>query len=261
MTALRVHVLFWLGVLSTCIAFEYAVRSHFLSPAVYAAPTEILARLPAFLFGDGHIRDLWVTAYRTVMAVIFGYPLGIMISIFIYSLGRAQSSGELMLDLVRSIPLTALVPVFIGVFGIGEWNKIAIGTTAATLAAAITALLGIRDADRRFSVVLHLYRPAYLPKFLLVLLPAAKSELFTAFRLAVSSALVLVIVAEMFIGTQDGIGKVINDKTYGDDRAGQFAAVVCSGLLGYLLNAGLGVIPKIIERLNVRRRSATTTPG
>ena len=37
-----------------------------------------------------------------------------------------------------------------------------------------------------------------------------------------------VVVAEMFLGSQGGIGKVINDRTYGDDRAAQFAAVVAA---------------------------------
>lgn len=253
MKRLSIHLVFWTVVLALCVFFELAVRSRYLSPASYAAPTEILARLPGLLFEDKHLYDLWVTTRRTLVALFIGYPLGVGCAVLIYSLGRAQSSGELLLDLVRSVPLTALVPLFIAVFGIGEWNKIAIGTAAAALATAITALIGIREANSRFNVLLHLYQPTYVPRLFLVLLPAARSELFAAFRLAISSALVLVIVSEMFIGTQDGLGKVINDKTYGDDRAGQFAAVICAGLLGYILNSVLGCMPKIARRLSATR--------
>src|SRR5688572_13475164 len=113
MKRLNAHLAFWTGIVVACSLFEFAVRLRFVSPASYAAPSEILVRLPGLLFQDGHVHDLWVTTKRTLVALAIGYPLGVGGAILVYSLGRAQSSGELLLDFLRSVPLTALVPVFI----------------------------------------------------------------------------------------------------------------------------------------------------
>ncbi len=99
------------------------------------------------------------------------------------------------------------------------------------------------DLHRREPSLLDLYaasikdgRGQTLHRQLFVVETDSRAQLSAALRLAVSTSLVLVVVAEMFVGTTEGLGKVINDKTYGDDRPGQFAAVVCAGGLGYLLN-------------------------
>lgn len=73
----------------------------------------------------------------------------------------------------------------------------------------------------------------------LVILPYITPTLIAALKLAASSALVLVVVAEMFIGTNMGVGKVINDMTYSDQRAAQYAAIVSTGALGYGFNVAL----------------------
>lgn len=242
-----VHTAFWSVVIVLLLIMQWAIDARYLSPATFATPTEVACRLPGLLFNDGHINDLLITAKRTLCALIVGYPLGILWAVGIFALGRAQSSGELLLDVIRSTPLTALVPVFISIFGLGSATQVAIGVTAAMTSTAIAALVGIRGARKRFNVLLHLYRPSWGPKLFLVLLPGARSELIAALRLATSSALVLVVVSEMFIGAHSGIGKLINDKTYGDDRAGQFAAVICAAALGYVLNFAAAVGSKALH--------------
>lgn len=242
------HAAFWVIVLVLAVCFEVLVRERVLSPAAYAAPSETLRRLLTLFTQDGFASDVWLTSRRALLSVLIGFPLGVGLAVGLYTLGRASSSGAMALDFTRSTPITALIPVLIALTGIGEMSKVAIGALSATLVTAITVWVGIKHGLQTFSLLLHLYRPNYGKRILLVILPYTIPNMLAALKLAVSSALVLVVVAEMFIGSQGGIGKVINDRTYGDDRAAQFAAVFAAGLLGYILNVIFDGVQRVALR-------------
>jgi ABC-type nitrate/sulfonate/bicarbonate transport system permease component len=218
-------------------AWELLVRARVVSPASFATPSEIAMAFPR-LFGDrGFGNDMIQTSMRAVIGTLIGYPLGVLTALGMHRLGRSQSMAEYLLDLIRSIPITALIPIFIAIYGVGDENKIAVGAFSSLLVTAITVWIALKHGTEGKAVLLALYRPSYWKTIRFVLLPAILPSLIAAARLAVSSSLVLVIVAEMFIGTSTGIGKVINDMTYTDDRASQYAAVLSAGLLGFAFNA------------------------
>jgi NitT/TauT family transport system permease protein len=240
------HVAFWLVVVALAAGFEMLVRERVVSPAAYAAPTETIRRLVTLFTQDGFAADVWITARRALLSVLIGFPLGVGLAIGLYTLGRARGSGEMALDFIRSAPITALIPLLIALTGIGELSKVSIGAFSAMLVTAITVWVGIKHGLRRFSLLMHLYRPTFGKRVSLVILPYTLPSMLAALKLAVSSALVLVVVAEMFLGSRGGIGKVINDRTYGDDRAAQFAAVAAAGLLGYFLNVVFDGVQRVV---------------
>ncbi len=215
---------------------EVAVRLNVVSPAAFAAPSEVFAAIPR-LVTRGFATDLALTTYRVVAGVLLGFPFGVAAAMLIYAGGPSgRPYGEAALDFIRSIPITALIPFFLTIYGIGEANKIAIAATASALTTAITVWFGIKLSLEHYALLLHLYRPNGLKRMRLVILPASAPEFAAALRLSVSGALVLVVVAEMFLGTHRGVGRVINDMSYSDDRAAQFAAIIAAGVLGFLLN-------------------------
>jgi ABC-type nitrate/sulfonate/bicarbonate transport system permease component len=219
------------------IVSEYLVRTRIVSPASFAAPTEIAMAFPR-LFGErGFGDDIIQTSLRSLIGTVIGYPLGVFAALGMHRLGRSRCMAECLLDLIRSIPITALIPLFIAIYGVGDENKIAVGAFSSLLVTTITVWIALKHGTEGKAVLLALYRPSYWKTIRYVLLPAILPSLVAAGRLAVSSSLVLVIVAEMFIGTSSGIGKVINDMTYTDDRASQYAAVVSAGLVGFAFNA------------------------
>jgi NitT/TauT family transport system permease protein len=193
----------------------------------------------------GHVAS---TLVRTIIAAGLGFPAGILVAVGILVLGPARRSGELVLDFLRSIPLTALVPFFIVAYGVGDSAKIAIGAVASGLTAAIAVWVGIRESRSRASLFLYLYRPS-IRGILLAILPGALPSVAGALRLAVSYALVLVIVAEMFIGSGSGLGRAIVDFSYTDDRPAQYAAIGVAGALGYVLNALADVVSRYVGRI------------
>jgi NitT/TauT family transport system permease protein len=61
-------------------------------------------------------------------------------------------------------------------------------------------------------------------------------QTFVGMRSGVSLALVIVIVAEMFIGSTDGLGQRILKSQMVFDMPDMYASIFAAGALGYLLN-------------------------
>ena len=61
-------------------------------------------------------------------------------------------------------------------------------------------------------------------------------QVFVGMRSGVSLALVIVIVAEMFIGSTDGLGQRVMNAQMVFDMPEMYAAIFAAGALGYAMN-------------------------
>lgn len=77
-----------------------------------------------------------------------------------------------------------------------------------------------------------------------VLLMESMSQTFIGLRSGISIALVIVIVAEMFISTEQGLGKGIIDAQQVLNMQDMYASILVTGLLGYCLNGLFLIVEK-----------------
>ncbi|MGZ4160803.1 MAG: hypothetical protein ACXVNF_08430, partial [Neobacillus sp.] len=94
-----------------------------------------------------------------MLSSISGFGIGIVIAVLMLSLEKTQGYTEFLLDFLRSIPLTTLIPIFIAVYGIGNSPKVAIGAVSSSLTAAITIYLGLKTVRATRKDFLTLYCP------------------------------------------------------------------------------------------------------
>jgi len=79
-----------------------------------------------------------------VIALIPGLPLGLF-------LGRSEKtyqSFEFIIDFFRSTPATALFPLFLLIFGIGDESKIALAAFTAMLIIIFNTAHGVMNASK-----------------------------------------------------------------------------------------------------------------
>ena len=69
-----------------------------------------------------------------------------------------------------------------------------------------------------------------------VMLLESLPQTFVGLRNGVSLALVIIVVAEMFIGSVDGLGQRVFEAQQLFDMPGMYAAIFAAGALGYTLN-------------------------
>jgi NitT/TauT family transport system permease protein len=228
------------------------------SPAAFATPSEILIALPWFVFPNGGLGDLAATAHRTGWAFLLALTIGSPFGFAVAKSRRFRVEGAFVLDFLRSIPATALVPLFLVIFGLDDFSKIAVGAFSGSLAIAISIIIGFESLNQERMRTADRIHLRGLQRVFYYELPELTPSFFVGLRAAASLCLILVIVAEMFIGSEDGLGKVIMDRRYSDNVPGLYAAIVISGLLGYLINLALAAVAgRISARMSGARFGGT----
>jgi NitT/TauT family transport system permease protein len=166
------------------------------------------------------------------LAVGIGVPLGLLIG----SSRRLVESLEFLIDFFRSLPASALFPMFILFFGIGDRSKVAVIVFSCALIILVNAIYGVKnckEARLRAARAMGANRTALFTK---VIFPEALPHIFAGLRISVSIGLILVVVTEMFIGTHRGLGQRIYDAHLMFRIAEMYAVILLTGVLGYVLN-------------------------
>jgi ABC-type nitrate/sulfonate/bicarbonate transport system permease component len=182
--------------------------------------------------------DLEATGLRMLYAFLIAAIAGIPIGIALGSSPMAYRSTEFVIDFFRSTPATALFPLFLLVFGIGEGSKVAIAAFSAWLVIVFNTAYGVMNARRSRILAARVMGASRFRVLCDVMFYESLPQTFIGLRLGISYALVVIIVAEMFIGSSTGMGHRIIDAEQIYDLAQMYAAIIATGCLGYTVNLG-----------------------
>jgi NitT/TauT family transport system permease protein len=140
------------------------------------------------------------------------------------------------MDFLRSLPVTALFPLFLLLFGIGEASKVAMAFTATVFVVALNSTSGAAQASRTRLRTAAVFGATPWQRFRYVVVWEALPQTLVGMRTALSLALIVVIISEMFIGTQTGIGQRIYNAYAFNITADLYALLIVTGLLGFVMN-------------------------
>jgi len=224
--------------------WELVISAKWIKPVLLPPPGETLAYLWGAVTSGAILPDLLPTLYRTLaafgIAVLVGVPLGVLLG----SSELAYRSVEFVIDFFRSTPSSALIPLFMLIFGITDINKIAIASFGAMLIVLFNSAYGVMNAKKTRVMAAQIMGVSRWHVFKDVMLMESLAQTFVGLRSAVSMALVIVIVAEMFIGSETGLGHRIIDAQQVFNVKDMYTAILVTGALGYLLNLAFLLVEK-----------------
>ncbi|MCX0501469.1 ABC transporter permease [Erwinia billingiae] len=240
----RYKLLPLVGPLLLFLLWQTAVSAKWLNPVLLPSPGETVGYLFSKLADGSMNQDIGATLYRTLMAffvsAVIGVPLGVMLG----SSERLYRSVEFLVDFFRSTPSSALIPLFMLIFGITDTNKIAIAAFAAVLVILFNSAYGVMNAKKTRIMAAQVMGVSRWHVFKDIMLMESLPQTFVGLRTGVSMALVIVIVAEMFIGSETGLGHRIIDAQQLFNIKDMYASILITGAFGYLLNLGFLLIEK-----------------
>lgn len=207
-----------------------------VSPLLLPSPWSVI-KATIVHFADGiFLRDMSWSVYRLAVGFILGAAAGIMIGVIFGLSSRLYSYSELVLDFFRSLPVITVFPLFMILFGLGNAAKIATTMWAVFLIITVSTVYGIRQVPKTRVLSARTLGARGLFLITHVILPSAIPSVVSGFRIAVSLGLVVVVITEMFTGTDYGLGKRIYDSGLVYEMPTMYGAILVTGFLGYLLN-------------------------
>ncbi|QZZ18984.1 ABC transporter permease subunit [Leptothermofonsia sichuanensis E412] len=181
--------------------------------------------------------DFMATVVRTFEAFLIAAVIGVPLGVALGSSEKLYRSVEFLIDFFRSTPASALIPMFILFFGVSDISKVIIAAFSAFLLIVFNSAYGVINAKRSRILAARVMGANRWQIFKDVLLLESLPQTFIGLRSGISIALVIVIVAEMFIGTEQGLGKRIIDAQQILNVQDMYASILITGFLGYFLNA------------------------
>jgi len=177
------------------------------------------------------------------IALLTAIPLGLLVGWY----PAARDFLQPFLELFRNTAALALLPVFILILGIGEMSKVAIVTFACFWPVLLNTITAVRDVD---PLLIKSARSMNLDSYKLfykVILPASIPTIFTGIRMAGTSAILVLIAAEM-VGAKAGLGYYITYTQYNFLIPEMYAGIATISILGLGINYGLVSIERRLSR-------------
>ncbi len=224
------------GPLLLYAVWEFALDSKAIKPVLLPPPMDTLQYLWGSITSGAVNKDLLATILRTVYAFVIATVIGVPLGIALGSSVNLYRSVEFLVDFFRSTPSSALIPLFLLIFGITDTNKVAIAAFAAVLVIIFNSAYGVMNAKKtRVMAAITMGIPR---RFIFkdVLLMESLPQTFVGLRGGISMALVIVIVAEMFIGSENGLGHRIIDAQQVFNVKEMYSSILITGALGYVMN-------------------------
>ncbi|WP_101786029.1 ABC transporter permease [Nonomuraea indica] len=216
-----------------------------LADTDFPPPTTIVARMHelwfsgpvsrAFLTDDavaGLLPSLGRMFGGWVLAAVLGVALGVL-------LGRSRTAAEYadpLIEFGRAVPPPLLLPLFLVLTRGGLAMQLATIAFGVVWPVLLNTIDGVGAVDRTYTDTATVFRLSRAQCLRMVVLPAAAPKIFAGLRLSLSLALILMVISELFGGT-DGIGYQLLQAQRGFDGAGVWAAIALLGVLGYLVNS------------------------
>ena len=225
------------------IVWQAASSAGLLSPRVLASPAQIAA-----VGWDLAISGvLGINVLVSLGRVAAGLAIGVSIGTALALVAGLSRLGEDIVDapvqMLRTLPFLALVPLFILWLGIGETPKIALVALGTSFPIYINLFAGIRGIDPKLAEMGRVFGLDRRGLIRHVVLPGALPSALVGFRYSLSVAWLSLVVAEQ-INANAGIGYMISDA-----RDFLRTDVILVGLLLYaLLGLTVDALVRWLER-------------
>ncbi len=229
-------LLFNAGTIGVLAIWWIASQFELINPTLFPNPFATLATLVRSLFGGDLIQDFGFTLYRTLYAFAIATVIAIPLGVIIGANRKVYQSFEFLIDFFRSTPATAMFPLFLVVFGIDDFSKIAVAAFAGSLVIFFNVAYGVMNAKKTRVLAAKIMGAPRWRIFLDVMFFETLPQTFIGLRTAVSLTLVVIIVAEMFVGSTNGMGHRIIDAQIIYDMEQMYASIIATGIMGYGLN-------------------------
>ena len=232
-----------IGVIGLFALWSVVTWRQWVDPVLLPSPAKAFDAFWKGMKGDlgfDFVKTVYRTAAATAIAAVIAIPLGIVLG----ASEQLYRSLEFVIDFFRSTPASAMFPLFLVLFGVGDETKISVAAFGAVLVILFNVAYGVMNARKTRLLAAKVMGASRLRVLTDVTLLESLPQTFVGLRNGVSLALVIVIVAEMFIGSTDGLGQRVFESQQLFNMADMYAAIFAAGALGY----GLNLLSLLIEQ-------------
>jgi NitT/TauT family transport system permease protein len=216
----------------------------------FIAPSPVAVAEVLYTRFDMLMTNLLPTAIESVSGFLLGNLAAISLAAaFVYRKTMEEALFPIAV-MVNTIPVVAKAPILVLLLGNGMEPKIAIAAIICFFPTLVNMTRGLRDVRSEQLELMRVLSATPREVFLRIRVPNALPYLFSALKIAASTAVIGAIVGE-WIGSTKGIGALIIQSTYNFDSPLLYATIVVGSTFSALFFGVISLIERRVLRWNV----------
>jgi ABC-type nitrate/sulfonate/bicarbonate transport system permease component len=226
----------YIGPALLLLVWSVVVHLHVASQTLLPSMFDTLMKIYYLIVSGDIFKDLYATIGRALIGVTIASLTGVFFGLLLAVHKKIYSMFEVLIDFFRSLPATAMFPLFLLAFGIGNGSKIAMAWFISFWVVLVNTIYGVNQGSRIRLKVAQSFKATKFQTFKKVICMDALPQIIIGVRVSISLSLIAVVVSEMFIGSNTGLGQKIYDSYLTYEISSLYAWLIITGCSGYVLN-------------------------
>lgn len=237
------------GALSVVLAWQFLLPLAGVPSYIVPTPVEIsriFAKESALLWSN-----FWPTVHEALLGFLLGNGIAVLLAvIFVYN-RYIQAAYFPVILFLNTIPILALAPVIILIFGLGVLPKIIIAAVICFFPTLVNMIRGLESVTHNETELFRVLSASKLETLWKLQLPRAMPFLFASLRISSATAVIGAVVGE-WIGSDKGLGAMIIQATFNYQSGRLYAAITLCSCLAIVLFVIVVAIEKVVLRYEHR---------
>jgi NitT/TauT family transport system permease protein len=237
-----------LGILSPValiLLWELAARLEWIDTRFFPAPTSVVVTFGELIRSG----ELWLHTWASVQRLFWGFLVGgipaLLLGVLMGLYRPVRAAIDPLISATYPIPKSAILPLVLLIFGLGEASKVAMVALGVFYPVLINTMSGVIQIDKIYLDVGKNFRASRSQVFRTIALPGAMPSIMAGVKLGVGMGLILIAISEM-IGAQQGIGFMIWNAWQILSVETMYVGLMVIAVLGFVFNVTLNAVEGLI---------------
>jgi len=240
-TKLTLAITAWVIVV---LAWALITKWELISSYVFPTPMEVLRAFPSLFSERGLLANVWASWVRIGQAFLWCAVVAIPLGLLMASFRWINDLVEPVAAPMRSMPITAFLPAFIGIFGIYETMKVAFlwfGMFFYLLAVVVEEVNRVDSSllETAYTLGAKRYQVLWL------MFRASFPGIFSSFRILYDIGWTYVILAEI-VNRSRGVGAMVQSAYEFHRPDLVYAGIIAIGIAAFVFRAVLTLLEKVL---------------
>ncbi len=227
------------------LVWEFCARAGWIDVRFFPAPSKVFQVMYNLIQNGQLEKHVWASLQRLWWGILFGGFPALILGVAMGMYRTLRVIVEPVIMATYPIPKSAILPLILLIFGLGEASKIVMVATGVFYPILINAMAGVLEINKIYFDVGRNFGASRWQVFRTVALPGAMPLIMTGIKLGVGLGLVLIAIAEM-VGAKSGLGYMIWNAWEILSVETMYVGLISIAVLGLIFTLILNELERII---------------
>lgn len=213
----------------------------------YIAPTPVAIAKTFVEWGPVLFQNFIPTALESLAGFVAGNTVAIIISVAFVHNATVERAFYPMAVFINTIPILAIAPILVLIFGTGYAPKVAIAALISFFPTLVNVIRGLKSVTPQELELMRVLSASEWEVFWKIRVYRSLPYLFAALKIASTTCVIGAIVGE-WIGSNFGLGALIIDATFNYRSALLYATIFLSSGLAVLFFSFVSLAERLVIR-------------